>query len=142
MAALEQNLGTGRRKRSIARVYLRKGNGKITINGRSLEDYLGRKTTRMIVRQPFALLDIENKFDVIVNVKGGGLSGQADAIRHGITRALIQYDEEDSGGAEGGALGYRKALRAAGFVTRDPRKKERKTPGLRKARKAPQYSKR
>ncbi len=139
--ALKQNYGTGRRKTSTARVFLRKGSGKITVNGRALEDYFGRKTARMIVRQPLELVDMANKFDVLVTVNGGGLSGQAGAVRHGITRALLEYDEEGSKDGEG-AMGLRKVLRAAGCVTRDSREKERKIPGLRKARKAPQYSKR
>ncbi len=131
MAATEYNYGTGRRKSSTARVYIKPGNGNIIINNRSLEDYFGRETARMIVRQPLVLTETENKFDVKVNVKGGGGSGQAGAIRHGITRALIEYDDQ-----------LRKPLRVAGYVTRDSRVVERKKVGLHKARKRPQYSKR
>ena len=131
MATAEFNYGTGRRKASTARVYLRPGSGSITINNRSIEDYFGRETARMIVRQPLVLTEMENKFDVKVNVDGGGGSGQAGAIRHGITRALIDYNEE-----------LRRPLRAAGYVTRDSRVVERKKVGLHKARKRPQYSKR
>ena len=131
MAATQYNYGTGRRKSSTARVYIKPGSGSITINDRSLEDYFGRETARMIVRQPLVLTETESKFDVKVNVDGGGGSGQAGAIRHGITRALMDYDEE-----------LRKPLRAAGYVTRDSRVVERKKVGLHKARKRPQYSKR
>ncbi|MHB8414669.1 MAG: 30S ribosomal protein S9 [Acidiferrobacteraceae bacterium] len=123
--------GTGRRKSSTARVYLKAGKGDITINQRSLQEYFGRETARMTVHQPFVVVQLENRFDVFVNVRGGGPSGQAGAIRHGITRALMQYD---------GAL--RPSLRKAGFVTRDAREVERKKVGLHKARKRPQYSKR
>ncbi len=123
--------GTGRRKTSTARVYLKPGKGEITINQRSLDEYFGRETARMIVRQPFVVVDMENKFDVMVNVDGGGPSGQAGAIRHGITRALMAYDES-----------LRPTLRKAGYVTRDARAVERKKYGLHKARKRPQYSKR
>jgi len=121
----------GRRKTSSARVTLIAGAGNITINNRTLEVYFGRETARMVVRQPLECVDVIGKFDINVNVKGGGISGQAGAIRHGITRALIEYNED-----------FRSALRKAGFVTRDSRKVERKKVGLRKARKAPQYSKR
>lgn len=123
--------GTGRRKSSTARVYLKPGNGEIIINRRPLDVYFGRETSRMIVRQPFGAVDMENKFDVMVNVRGGGANGQAGAIRHGITRALMDYDEQ-----------LRSPLRKAGFVTRDSREVERKKYGLHKARKASQYSKR
>ena len=123
--------GTGRRKTSTARVYLKPGKGEITVNKRTLDEYFGRETSRMIVRQPFAATETENKFDVRVNVDGGGPSGQAGAIRHGITRALMAYDEA-----------LRKPLRTAGYVTRDAREVERKKYGLHKARKRPQYSKR
>ena len=123
--------GTGRRKTSTARVYLRSGKGEIRINDRTLDEFFGRETTRMIVRQPLVVVDMEKKFDVIVNVDGGGPSGQAGAIRHGITRALMRYDEA-----------LRSALRKAGYVTRDARAVERKKYGLHKARKRPQYSKR
>ena len=122
---------TGRRKTSTARVFLRKGKGDITVNKRPLDIYFGRETARMIVRQPLATSNLLDNFDITVTVKGGGMSGQAGAIRHGITRALMQYDEE-----------LRLPLRRAGFVTRDARKVERKKFGLHKARKAPQFSKR
>lgn len=131
MATENFNYGTGRRKSSTARVYIQPGSGNITINNRSIEDYFGRETARMIVRQPLVMTEMENKFDVKVNVNGGGGSGQAGAIRHGITRALIDYDEE-----------LRKPLRVAGYVTRDSRTVERKKVGLHKSRKRPQYSKR
>ncbi len=123
--------GTGRRKTSTARVYLRSGKGEIRINDRTLDEFFGRETTRMIVRQPLVVVDMEKKFDVMVNVDGGGPSGQAGAIRHGITRALMHYDEA-----------LRSVLRKAGYVTRDARAVERKKYGLHKARKRPQYSKR
>ena len=123
--------GTGRRKTSTARVFMRPGEGKITVNGDSLDDFFGRETSRMVVRQPLETVEMSDKFDIKVNVTGGGNSGQAGAIRHGITRALMVYDEE-----------LRPQLRKAGFVTRDARKVERKLVGLHKARKAPQYSKR
>jgi small subunit ribosomal protein S9 len=131
MAQANVFLGTGRRKTSTARVYLKPGKGAIIVNDCTLDEYFGRETARMIVRQPFAVIDMENKFDVTVNVDGGGLSGQAGAIRHGITRALMNYDEA-----------LRPALRKAGYVTRDSRAVERKKYGLHKARKRPQYSKR
>ncbi len=123
--------GTGRRKSSTARVYLRPGTGNITVNKKSLDMFFGRKTARMIVRQPFDLTELGDKFDVTVRVQGGGTTGQAGAIRHGLTRALMEYDES-----------LRPALRKAGFVTRDAREVERKKVGLRKARRATQYSKR
>lgn len=126
-----QNYGTGRRKTSTARVFLKPGSGQITINGNSLNDYFGRETSRMIVMQPLQLTDSVEKFDLKITVAGGGASGQAGAIRHGITRALMDYDES-----------LRSQLRAAGYVTRDARMVERKKVGLRKARKRPQYSKR
>ncbi|NRA23761.1 MAG: 30S ribosomal protein S9 [Oleispira sp.] len=129
--AATQYYGTGRRKTSTARVYLRPGTGTIQINKQAIEAYFGRETARMVIRQPLELTECLEKFDVIVNVKGGGGSGQAGAIRHGITRALMQYDET-----------LRPALRAAGYVTRDAREVERKKVGLRKARKKPQFSKR
>jgi len=131
MAQANIHLGTGRRKTSTARVYLKPGKGEIKINDKSLDEYFGRETARMIVRQPFVAVDMENKFDIMVNVAGGGPSGQAGAIRHGITRALMAYDES-----------LRPALRKAGYVTRDSRAVERKKYGLHKARKRPQYSKR
>ena len=123
--------GTGRRKSSTARVYLSRGSGDIVVNRRPLDQYFGRETARMVIRQPLELADMLGKVDIKVNVSGGGNTGQAGAIRHGITRALLQYDET-----------LRPALRKAGFVTRDSRKVERKKVGLHKARKRPQYSKR
>ena len=123
--------GTGRRKKSIARVYLVPGTGKITINKRDINEYLGLETLKLIVRQPLAATETADKFDVIVNVRGGGVSGQAGAIRHGISRALLQADAE-----------FRPVLKKAGFLTRDPRMKERKKYGLKAARRAPQFSKR
>lgn len=135
--AKKQNLGTGRRKTSSARVFLRSGTGQIIINGLPLDEYFGRETARMVVRQPLAKLDTQSRFDVYATVQGGGDSGQAGAIRHGITRALIEYDEE---GGEGGT--WRSTLRKAGFVTRDPRMVERKKVGLHGARRGTQFSKR
>lgn len=129
--AVTQHYGTGRRKSSIARVFIRKGAGNITVNDRSLDTYFGRETSRMVVRQPLELTDTLQQFDVMVTVKGGGGTGQAGAIRHGITRALMEYDET-----------LRPELRKAGFVTRDARRVERKKVGLHKARKRPQFSKR
>lgn len=129
--AIQQNYGTGRRKSSTARVFMRKGEGNITINQRSIEEFFGRETARMIVRQPLELTKLGERFDVNVTVTGGGTTGQAGAIRHGLTRALMQYDEA-----------LRPGLRKAGFVTRDAREVERKKVGLRKARRATQYSKR
>ena len=123
--------GTGRRKSSIARVYLLPGKGKITINKRDMDEYFGLDTLKVIVRQPLALTENQDKFDVMVNVIGGGFTGQAGAIRHGISRALLQADAD-----------YRPALKKAGFLTRDPRMKERKKYGLKAARRAPQFSKR
>ena len=130
-AAAKFNYGTGRRKTSAARVFLKPGTGKITVNDRPLDEFFGRETGRMIVRQPLETVQLANKFDISVSVSGGGITGQAGAIRHGITRALIQYDEE-----------LRKPLRVAGFVTRDAREVERKKVGRRKARRGTQYSKR
>ena len=129
--ATTQNYGTGRRKTSTARVFLRPGSGQIIINGKGLDDYFGRQTSRMVVRQPLELVDMVEKFDVTITVEGGGASGQAGAIRHGITRALVEYDENLKGD-----------LRRAGYVTRDAREVERKKVGLRKARKRAQFSKR
>ena len=129
--AANQNYGTGRRKSSKARVFLRPGSGKIVINKRSLEEYFGRETSRMVVRQPLVLTENTEKFDLYITVSGGGISGQSGAIRHGITRALMQFDES-----------LRSPLRKAGFVTRDARKVERKKVGLHKARRRPQFSKR
>ena len=128
---MAQYYGTGRRKQARARVFMTPGSGRITINNREVDEYFGRETAGMIVRQPIELLDVTDKFDFQVTVKGGGGFGQAGAIRHGITRALIDYDE-----------GNRPTLRAAGLVTRDARAVERKKVGLRKARKRPQFSKR
>jgi small subunit ribosomal protein S9 len=123
--------GTGRRKTATARVYMKAGTGKITINDRSIDEFFGRETGRMIVRQPLAVAQAEGRFDFTVQVSGGGITGQAGAIRHGITRALMEYDET-----------LRPSLRKAGFVTRDAREVERKKVGRRKARRGPQYSKR
>ena len=127
----QANYGTGRRKTATARVFMSAGTGKIVVNDRSLETYFGRETARMIVRQPLELVEMLEKFDLKITVAGGGIGGQAGAIRHGITRALIEYSED-----------LRSPLRKAGFVTRDAREVERKKIGLRKARKRPQYSKR
>ncbi|MBS3954760.1 MAG: 30S ribosomal protein S9 [Methylomicrobium sp.] len=129
--AAAQYYGTGRRKSAVARVYATSGTGKITINKQSIEEYFGRKTDQMISRQPLECVDMESKFDINVIVKGGGPSGQAGAIRHGLARALMAYDEA-----------LRPSLRKAGYVTRDARVVERKKVGLHKARKRPQYSKR
>ena len=123
--------GTGRRKSSVARVYLVPGTGKVTINKEDMDKYFGLETLKVIVRQPLELTGTADKFDVLVNVRGGGYTGQAGAIRHGISRALLTVDEE-----------YRPVLKKAGFLTRDPRMKERKKYGLKKARRAPQFSKR
>ncbi|GHB66968.1 30S ribosomal protein S9 [Psychrosphaera saromensis] len=126
-----QYYGTGRRKSSTARVFLRPGTGNIVINKRTIEDFFSRETARMVVRQPLELVEVLEKFDLYITVTGGGTTGQAGAIRHGITRALMQFDES-----------LRPALRKAGYVTRDARKVERKKVGLHKARKRPQFSKR
>lgn len=123
--------GTGRRKKSVARVRVYPGTGKITINDRSIDDYFGLETLKLIVRQPLALTGTTEKFDIVCRVNGGGVTGQAGAIRHGLSRALLQYDET-----------LRPALKKAGFLTRDPRMKERKKYGLKGARRAPQFSKR
>ncbi|MBU3805355.1 MAG: 30S ribosomal protein S9 [Candidatus Fournierella pullistercoris] len=123
--------GTGRRKNSVARVRVYNGTGKITINGRDIDDYFGLETLKLIVRQPMAVSETEGKFDLVIRVGGGGVSGQAGAIRHGLARALLQYDEN-----------LRPVLKKAGFLTRDPRMKERKKYGLKAARRAPQFSKR
>jgi small subunit ribosomal protein S9 len=131
MAVNDAHYGTGRRKTATARVYLRPGTGKITVNERPLDSFFGRETGRMIVRQPLEAAELMDRFDITVNVDGGGITGQAGAIRHGITRALLQYDDT-----------LRKKLRDAGFVTRDAREVERKKVGRRKARRGPQYSKR
>ena len=126
-----KNYGTGRRKSSVARVYLVPGTGKITINKRDIDEYFGLDTLKVIVRQPLVATETSDKFDVLVNVKGGGYTGQAAAIRHGISRALLTVDGD-----------YRPVLKKAGFLTRDPRMKERKKYGLKAARRAPQFSKR
>ena len=123
--------GTGRRKKSVARVRVYAGSGKITINNRDIDDYFGLETLKLIVRQPLALTGTADKFDIVCNVQGGGVTGQAGAIRHGLSRALLQYDEN-----------LRPALKKAGFLTRDPGMKERKKYGLKGARRAPQFSKR
>ena len=129
--SVEKFYGTGRRKKSIARVYLVPGTGKITINKRDIDDYLGLETLKVVVRQPLVATSTVDKFDVLVNVHGGGYTGQAGAIRHGIARALLEADVE-----------HRPTLKAAGYLTRDPRMKERKKYGLKAARRAPQFSKR
>ena len=131
MAKTEKYYGTGRRKKSIARVYLTPGKGDVVINKRNMDDYFGMETLKVIVRQPFVATGTSEKFDVMVNVRGGGFTGQAGAIRHGIARALLQVDAE-----------YRPVLKKEGFLTRDPRMKERKKYGLKAARRAPQFSKR
>ena len=127
-----QYMGTGRRKKSVARVRLVPGTGKVVINNREIENFFGLETLRMIVNQPLVLTGTKDRFDVLVNVHGGGFTGQAGAIRHGISRALLEFDSEK----------YKLSLKKAGFLTRDPRMKERKKYGLKKARKAPQFSKR
>ena len=129
--ASERYYGTGRRKSSVARVYLMPGSGKVTINKKDMDDYFGLETLKIIVRQPLEATNMADKFDVLVNVKGGGFTGQAGAIRHGIARALNRYD-----------LDLSPTLKKAGYLTRDPRMKERKKYGLKKARRAPQFSKR
>jgi small subunit ribosomal protein S9 len=129
--ALQQNYGTGRRKSSTARVFLRKGQGKIVVNGRPLDEFFGRETSRMIVRQPLVLTKTADQFDISVTVEGGGITGQAGAIRLGIARSLVEYDET-----------LKSELRKAGFMTRDAREVERKKVGLHKARRATQFSKR
>jgi len=131
MANQVQYYGTGRRKKSVARVRLVPGEGKVTINGRDIDDFFGLETLKVIMKQPLVLTKTEGRFDVIVGVKGGGFTGQAGAIRHGISRALLEVDPD-----------FRGELKKAGYLTRDPRMKERKKPGLKKARKAPQFSKR
>lgn len=130
-AATQQHYGTGRRKTATARVRLKPGTGQITVNERALDEFFGRETGRMIVRQPLEVAQLLSRFDITVQVRGGGITGQAGAIRHGITRALMEYDEA-----------LRRPLRSAGFVTRDAREVERKKVGRRKARRGPQYSKR
>ncbi|CCY53701.1 30S ribosomal protein S9 [Coprococcus sp. CAG:782] len=132
MAKTTKFYGTGRRKSSIARVYITPGTGKITINKKDMDEYFGLDTLKVIVRQPLVATGTDGKFDVLVNVKGGGFTGQAGAIRHGISRALLQADSDE----------YRPTLKKAGYLTRDPRMKERKKYGLKAARRAPQFSKR
>ena len=132
MAKTERYYGTGRRKSSVARVYLVPGTGKITINKRDIDDFFGLETLKVVVRQPLVATDTLDKYDVLVNVKGGGFTGQAGAIRHGISRALLEVDSD----------AYRPILKKAGYLTRDPRMKERKKYGLKAARRAPQFSKR
>lgn len=143
--AQKQHYGTGRRKTATARVFLKKGGtGLINVNGRSLENYFGRETARMVVRQPLEIVDQLNKFDINVTVAGGGSSGQAGAVRHGISRALMAYDEATDVSTDGSEndASFRRLLRRAGLVTRDARKVERKKVGRHKARKGTQYSKR
>ena len=143
MAKLQQYYGTGRRKSSVARVFLRPGKGKVTVNNRALDNYFDRETAVMVINQPLIAVDMLNKFDILATVKGGGSSGQAGAIRLGIARALVQYDEE--GAPEGAGLlpeSFRRRLRAQALLTRDARSVERKKVGLHKARRATQYSKR
>ncbi|KTD17537.1 30S ribosomal protein S9 [Legionella jordanis] len=143
MAERQQYYGTGRRKSSTARVFLRPGKGEIKINNRSLEEYFGRETSCMIVRQPLETVDVLNKFDIYATVVGGGISGQAGAVRLGIARALVAYDENDlAEDAEPSPTSFRRKLRARGLLTRDSRRVERKKVGLHKARRATQYSKR
>ena len=132
MAKTTKFYGTGRRKSSIARVYITPGTGKITINKKDMDEYFGLDTLKVIVRQPLVATGTDGKFDVLVNVKGGGFTGQAGAFRHGISRALLQADSDE----------YRPTLKKAGYLTRDPRMKERKKYGLKAARRAPQFSKR
>jgi small subunit ribosomal protein S9 len=142
-AETKQYYGTGRRKSSTARVFLRPGKGDIKVNSRALSDYFGRETSSMIIRQPLEAVDALNKFDIYATVVGGGVSGQAGAIRLGIARALVHYDEHDlAEGAEPNPDSFRRKLRARGLLTRDSRRVERKKVGLHKARRAPQYSKR
>lgn len=144
---MKQNRGTGRRKTAKARVFLRSGKGNIVVNGKPLDEFFGRETARMIVRQPLVTVNSLNQFDVYATVKGGGGSGQAGAIQHGITRALIKHEQESSVGSSSESdmerdTTWRKVLRQAGFVTRDPRMVERKKVGRHKARKGTQFSKR
>lgn len=134
-------VATGRRKSSVARVFMQKGSGKLTVNGKELAEYFGRETAQMVVMQPLVLLDASNQFDFKITAAGGGTTGQAGAIRLGITRALLEHDEGEDG-AGGAAQGWRQLLRQAGYVTRDPRSVERKKVGRHKARKGTQFSKR
>lgn len=144
-AATKHNYGTGRRKTSTARVFIKPGKGEITINSKTIEQYFGRETARMIVRQPLLLTELQNKVDVVVSVTGGGINGQAGAIRHGISRALLAYGRPDNatdGDGDDSSNPIRRTLRKAGYLTRDSREVERKKVGLKKARKGTQYSKR
>jgi small subunit ribosomal protein S9 len=143
MAAIEQYYGTGRRKSSVARVFMRPGKGNVVVNNKSLEAYFCRETACMVVRQPLETVEMMNKFDFYITVTGGGVSGQAGAVRLGIARALVKYDEKGMvEGAEPEQDSFRRKLRARGLLTRDARKVERKKVGLHKARRATQYSKR
>ncbi len=143
MAELQQYYGTGRRKSSSARVFMRPGKGEIKVNNRALEEYFGRETSCMVIRQPLEATDVLGKFDIFATVVGGGIAGQAGAIRLGIARALVVYDEKDiPEGTEPRADSFRRKLRARGLLTRDSRRVERKKVGLHKARRATQYSKR
>jgi len=139
--AKKQNYGTGRRKSSVARVFLRPGKGEVTVNHRTIEDFFPRETARMVIMQPLQAVDMADKFDVYVTVRGGGMTGQAGAVQLGIARALVQYDEEGTEG-EGGINGFRKILRAGNFLTRDAREVERKKIGKHGARRGTQFSKR
>ncbi|MFM8454329.1 MAG: 30S ribosomal protein S9 [Gammaproteobacteria bacterium] len=147
---IKQNYGTGRRKTCVARVFIRPGSGNIVVNKKTLEEYFPRPTLRVMIKRPLEVVGMEDKFDIMITVKGGGVSGQAGAVRHGLTRALLDYDEEgkikeeptDGSNFENHPDSFRKKLRVAGFVTRDARTVERKKVGLRKARKKEQYSKR
>lgn len=137
--------GTGRRKTSTARVFIKPGKGSIVVNDRTLEEYFGRETARMIVKQPLAATELQNNFDIVITVEGGGSSGQAGAIRHGISRALLKFEQNETEGEGEGDIGsdtIKKILRRAGYLTRDAREVERKKVGLKKARKDTQYSKR
>ena len=143
MAEMKQYYGTGRRKSSTARVFLRPGKGDIKVNNRTLQEYFCRETSCMVVMQPLETVDLINKFDIYITVTGGGISGQAGAVRLGIARALVAYDEQDlAKDAEPDSSSFRRKLRARGLLTRDPRRVERKKVGLHKARRATQYSKR
>jgi small subunit ribosomal protein S9 len=144
MATEKNYYGTGRRKTSTARVFMKKGKGSIVINDRTLDEYFGRETARMIVRQPLEVTAFQSKFDVIATVDGGGMNGQAGALRHAISRALVKYEEDETGTDDSGSSGgpIKRSLRKAGYMTRDAREVERKKVGKHKARKGTQYSKR
>ncbi len=142
MSTQQQYYGTGRRKSSVARVFARKGNGEVVVNHRKLSDYFSRQTDIQMVLSPLEATELLGKFDLVITVKGGGCTGQAGAIRHGLARALVAYDEEGTTGEGGGAMGLRKILRSTGMLTRDARKVERKKVGKPKARRAKQFSKR